>query len=76
MNLKKYLDKAAKRGRSEKDKSWLIRVAKLLITFWNESQQALELHDYAAREYGEHHLSIYGLISGMIVISVSLLLFL
>lgn len=30
----------------------------------------------AAREYGEHHLSIYGLISGMIVISISLLLFL
>lgn len=27
----------------------------------------------AAREYGEHHLSIYGLISGMAVISVSLL---
>lgn len=30
----------------------------------------------AAREYGEHHLSIYGLISGMVVMSVSLLLFL
>lgn len=29
----------------------------------------------AAREYGEHHLSIYGLISGMVVMSVSLLLF-
>ena len=29
----------------------------------------------AAREYGEHHLSIYGLISGMIVMSISLLLF-
>lgn len=29
----------------------------------------------AAREYGEHHLSIYGLIAGMIVMSVSLLLF-
>jgi len=28
-----------------------------------------------AREYGEHHLSIYGLISGMIVMSASLLLF-
>ena len=53
LNLQKYLDKAAKRGHSEKDKSWLIRTAKLLITFWNESQQALELHDYAAREYGD-----------------------
>lgn len=30
----------------------------------------------AAREYGEHHISIYGLISGMIVMAVSLLLFL
>lgn len=29
----------------------------------------------AAREYGEHHLSIYGLISGMIVMAASLLLF-
>lgn len=28
----------------------------------------------AAREYGEHHLSIYGLIAGMIVMAVSLLL--
>ena len=29
-----------------------------------------------AREYGEHHLSIYGLLAGMIVMSISLLLFL
>ena len=29
----------------------------------------------AAEEYGEHHLSIYGLISGMVVMAVSLLLF-
>lgn len=29
----------------------------------------------AAEEYGEHHLSIYGLISGMIVMAISLLLF-
>ena len=29
----------------------------------------------AAREYGEHHLSIYGLIAGMMVMAVSLLLF-
>lgn len=29
----------------------------------------------AAREYGEHHLSIYGLISGMAVMAVSLQLF-
>ena len=30
----------------------------------------------AAREYGEHHLSLYGLISGMVVMAISLLLFL
>ena len=29
----------------------------------------------AAKEYGEHHLSIYGLIAGMAVMAVSLLLF-
>lgn len=29
----------------------------------------------AAREYGEHHLSIYGMIGGMIIMAVSLLLF-
>lgn len=29
----------------------------------------------AAKEYGEHHLSIYGLIAGMIVMAISLLLF-
>lgn len=30
----------------------------------------------SAREYGEHHLSIYGLVTGMAVMAVSLLLFL
>ena len=30
----------------------------------------------SAREYGEHHLSIYGLIAGMFVMAVSLWLFL
>jgi len=29
----------------------------------------------AAQEFGEHHLSIYGLIAGMMVMAVSLLLF-
>lgn len=29
----------------------------------------------ASREYGEHHLSIYGLIAGMMVMATSLLLF-
>ncbi|NLT11600.1 MAG: zinc transporter ZupT [Clostridiaceae bacterium] len=29
----------------------------------------------SAREYGEHHLSIYGLVGGMVVMAVSLLLF-
>jgi ZIP family zinc transporter len=30
----------------------------------------------SAREYGEHHLSIYGLVAGMAVMAISLLLFL
>ncbi|MBN2426440.1 MAG: zinc transporter ZupT [Calditrichaceae bacterium] len=30
----------------------------------------------AAREYGQHHLSIYGLVSGMIIMAFSLLMFL
>lgn len=29
----------------------------------------------AAREYGEHHLSIYGLVVGMIIMAISLLMF-
>ena len=29
----------------------------------------------AAQEFGEHHLSIYGLIAGMMVMAASLLLF-
>ena len=29
----------------------------------------------SAREYGEHHLSIYGMVSGMMVMAFSLLLF-
>jgi ZIP family zinc transporter len=28
----------------------------------------------AAREYGEHHLSIYGMVAGMAVMAISLLL--
>ena len=30
----------------------------------------------AAREFGEHHISIYGLIAGMAVMALSLLMFL
>lgn len=30
----------------------------------------------SAREYGEHHLSIYGLVAGMMVMAISLLMFL
>ena len=29
----------------------------------------------AAREYGEHHLSIYGLIAGMFIMAISIVLF-
>ena len=30
----------------------------------------------AARQYGEHHLAVYGMVSGMLVMALSLLLFL
>ena len=30
----------------------------------------------AAREYGEHHYSVYGLIAGMMIMGISLVLFL
>ena len=53
LNLQNYLNKAAKRGRTEKDKQWLVRCAKLLITFWGEGEDCATLHDYAAREYGD-----------------------
>jgi ZIP family zinc transporter len=29
----------------------------------------------SAREYGEHHLSIYGMIAGMVIMAMSLWLF-
>ena len=51
--MQNYLNKAAKRGRTVEDKKWLVRCAKLLITFWGESKDCLTLHDYAAREYGD-----------------------
>lgn len=53
LNLQNYLNKAKLRGRTEKDKKWLVRSAKLLITFWTESKNGYGLHDYAAREYGD-----------------------
>ena len=52
LNLQGYLDKAAKRGKTEKDKRWLVRCAKQLITLWGE-QGHVQLHDYSAREYGD-----------------------
>ena len=53
LNLQNYLDKAAKRGRTEEDKQWLVRCAKWLITFWGEGEDCATLHDYAAREYDD-----------------------
>ena len=29
----------------------------------------------AAREYGEHHISIYGMVAGMVIMAISLQLF-
>ena len=49
-----------------------------LVLFLQELQVFISFDELlpAAREYGEHHLSIYGLISGMVVMAISLLLFL
>lgn len=61
----------------------------LLMPFWSDSLAGMMLSFVggimvfisfdqllpAAEEYGEHHLSIYGLVSGMIVMAISLLLF-
>lgn len=52
LNYQRYLDKAAKRGKTDTDKRWLVRCAKQLITLWGE-RGADRLHDYAAREYGD-----------------------
>lgn len=53
LNLQRYLDKAAKRGKTEKEKTWLVKNAKRLITLWGEEKGSVTLHDYAAREYGD-----------------------
>lgn len=53
LNLQNYLDKAAKRGTTEREKVWLTENAKRLITLWGEEKGSVLLHDYAAREYGD-----------------------
>ena len=52
-NLKTYLEKAEKCGHSVKEKEWLTKSAKRLITLWGDEVSSVELHDYAAREYPE-----------------------
>jgi alpha-N-acetylglucosaminidase len=52
-NLQLFLDKAAKRGKTQEEKRWLIKNAKRLITLWGEEKGSVSLHDYAAREYGD-----------------------
>ena len=53
LSLQKYLDKAMSRGRTQQEKVWLSRSAKLLITFWGDFKEAWSLHDYSPREYGD-----------------------
>ena len=53
LSLQKYLGKAMDRGRSNQEKAWLSRSAKLLITFWGNFKEAWALHDYSPREYGD-----------------------
>lgn len=52
-NLQLFLDKAAKRGKTKAEKSWLVKNAKRLITLWGEEEGSVTLYDYAAREYGD-----------------------
>lgn len=52
-NLQKFLDKAAVRGETEQEKRWLVRVSKLLITFWGEHPDCYSLYDYSPREFGD-----------------------
>ena len=52
-NLRAYLEKAEKRGNNAKEKDWLVKAAKRLITLWGDEISSVELHDYAAREYPE-----------------------
>jgi len=53
LNLQRFLDEAAKRGRTGEDKKWLTACAKRLATLWGDRETSRELHDYAAREYGD-----------------------
>lgn len=53
LNLQRYLDGAAKRGRTGEDREWLTVSAKRLITLWGDREGSRLLHDYAAREYGD-----------------------
>lgn len=52
LNLQKFLDRALKRGKTENDKRWLMRVVKLLITLWG-GRKSTTLHDYSPREFGD-----------------------
>lgn len=52
LDLREYLERAAKRGRTAEDRAWLTSCAKRLITLWGNREGSESLHDYAAREYG------------------------
>ena len=47
------MDKAICRGHNEQEKRWLVRVSKLLITFWGEHPDCYSLYDYSPREFGD-----------------------
>lgn len=53
LNLQLFLDKASKRGHTDKEKAWLVKNAKRLITLWGEETGSRLLHDYSAREFGD-----------------------
>ncbi len=53
LNLQNFLEKATKRAHNETEKLWLLRSAKLLITFWGEHKDCWSLYDYSPREFGD-----------------------
>ncbi len=52
LNLQLFLDRAAKRGKTERDKRWLVSSVKRLITLWGD-ESCTTLLDYSPREFGD-----------------------
>lgn len=53
LSLQNYLEKAVKRGKTDREKAALLKNAKRLITLWSRTVAGETLHDYSPREYGD-----------------------